>query len=143
MTQRLEMEKRLLSLENEKKRYETELPQFQSLAEQRAKELEEVRQNYFNSASSVVSPLDDPDFVSAHNSLVSTLKGQLPSMVNTNEGPKRVFFDQIASDPNKMGQVEQALGIFGAAMDKGDEATMDRAISYVGMLLGAPSSRLQ
>lgn len=137
MTQRLELEKRYQALESEKKRFEQELPQFQALAEQRATELEETRQSYFQSANAVASPLDDPDFVKAHQSLVGALKSNLPSILNTTEGSKRVFFDQVAGDPNKMGQIEQALAIFDGALDKGDELTIDRAISYVGMLLGA------
>jgi hypothetical protein len=137
MAQRLELEKRFQTLETEKKRFEQELPQFQSLAEQRLKENEEIRQNYFQTANSVVSPADDPDFVAAHQSLLGALKSNLPSMIQTNEGAKRVFFDQVAGDPNKLGQIEQALAIFDGAVQKADEATIDRAISYVGMLLGA------
>jgi hypothetical protein len=137
MAQRLELEKRFQTLETEKKRFEQELPQFQSLAEQRLKENEEIRQSYFQTANSVVSPADDPDFVAAHQSLLGALKSNLPSMIQTNEGAKRVFFDQVAGDPNKLGQIEQALAIFDGAVQKADEATIDRAISYVGMLLGA------
>lgn len=138
MAQRLEREKRLQELENELTRYKEELPQFKTLAEQRAAELEEARKSYFNSAQSIVSPMDDPDFVSANENLTRTLLASMPDLITTAEGTRSVPFENIAQDPAKMGQVEQAIGFYADARQKGDQVTMDRAISYVAMLLGAP-----
>jgi vacuolar-type H+-ATPase subunit I/STV1 len=133
-----EREKALAELQAKLSKYEPELQEFKTLAETRGKEAEELRSNYFKTSLDVVSLNDDPDFVAAQQGIMSAFDTHMPTFVRGQNGETiPAAWHAVKKDPSKVDMVEGAVPYFVDGLVKGDAAMIDKAVSYVGAVMGA------
>lgn len=129
-----------LELENSRKERQEDnkkLEEFRALAGTREKDIEDLNSRYFETHKPTLDLSTDNDIRIAHTSMFKALEDNMPTHIETKDGSKRIFFDQIASNGEKAVSIENALLHYTAAKAQGDEEIMNAAVSTVANILGA------
>ncbi len=133
---RIEMELRDIKLERDKLAQEKE--QNELLAKQRKEELDKATGSYFDAFRAEAPIEEDRDFIESTSRFNSTLASSLPERIPIGDDEKRIFPEQLLSNPTFAGQMDNVMSHFAYARSRGDSVTMDLAVNAAAQLLGVP-----
>lgn len=133
---KLEMELRETRLEKERLTKERE--EFEAVAATRKAEIDKSQEVYFDTYKAAVNPLEDQEFVETSSRFVGALTANLPDRIPVGDDERRVFPEQILSDPGMVRRMENVMSHYALARGNGDSASMDMAVNAVAQLMGVP-----
>lgn len=133
---KLEMELRDTRLE--KDRLAKEREEFEAVAATRKAEIDKSQEVYFDTYKAAVNPHEDPEFVETSSRFVGALTANLPDRIPVGDDERRVFPEQLLSDPGMVRRMENVMSHYALARGNGDSASMDMAVNAVAQLMGVP-----
>lgn len=133
---KLEMELRDTRLEKERLAKERE--EFEAVAATRKAEIDKSQEVYFDTYKAAVNPHEDQEFVETSSRFVGALTANLPDRIPVGDDERRVFPEQLLSDPGMVRRMENVMSHYALARGSGDSASMDMAVNAVAQLMGVP-----
>lgn len=128
------LEKLRLEHEEANKKFE----EANKLAETRLKDIENLRNGYFESNRATFDPNKDAALQKSTTDLLETLRTKLPVRVTTKDGKSsRVFVDALLQQKGSQTGLANILDTYAAARTNGNEKMMNLAINTMGAWLGA------
>jgi hypothetical protein len=133
---RVELELQEIRLERD--RLANEKEQTEALANSRKEELEKATGRYFDTFKAEIDPAQDPDFIQTAGRFASALSAGLPERIPVGDDEKRVFPEQMLSNPVVAEQMDNVMSHYAHARNSGNSAAIDIAVNAVAQIMGVP-----
>lgn len=134
----LALEIQVRELQAERDRINLEREQNEALAKQRKEELDKASGKYFDDFKAAVDPYSDPDYVASATRFSQTMASALPERIPVGDDEKRIFPEQLLSNPMIAQGIDNVMSHYAAARRSGDAEAIDLAVNAVAQLLGVP-----